>query len=108
MTVPADVRPLPDLPPLHRGILHEMAGSGRPLVRWEGGYWTTEERTTARRRDWPSGYSLPEHFVSIGVVRDLEARGLLRRKGIHAAEWRDVRELTDFGRAVQATLRYQA
>lgn len=86
------------LVPIHRDILHEMAESGRPLSRWEGGYWTTEDRSAAHRRDWPAGFHRPDHFVCIGVVRELEEQGLLRRTHSCAEEWRDSRELTEFGR----------
>lgn len=90
--------------PIQRDVLREMAETGRPLVRWEGGYWTTEDRTRSSRRVWPAGFHLPDRFVSIGVVRELEEKGLLRRLGTHAEEWRDARELTEFGRELGVTL----
>lgn len=101
---PSDRTPLHGLLPIHRDLLREMAETGRPLVRWEGGYWTTEDRARARKREWPAGFHLPDRFVSIGVVRELEEKGLLRRLGVFPEEWRDARELTAFGRELGLTL----
>ncbi len=96
--------PVHSLLPIHRDVLRDMAETGRPLIRWEGGYWTTEDRVAARRREWPAGFHLPDRFVSIGLVRELEEKGLLRRTNAHAEEWRDPRELTEFGRELGLTL----
>lgn len=96
--------PVHDLLPIHRDVLRDMAESGRPLTRWEGGYWTTEDRVAARRREWPAGFHRPDRFVSIGLVRELEAKGLLRRANARVEEWRDSRELTEFGRELGLTL----
>lgn len=90
--------------PIHRDVLKDMIESGRPLVRWEGGYWTIEDRAEARRRVWPAGFHQPERFVTIGVVRELEAKGLVRRLHTFAEDWRDSRELTEFGRDLGLTL----
>ncbi|GEM_PF-4342777 len=97
-------QPLDGLLPIHRDVLREMAETERPLIRWEGGYWTTEDPAAARQRVWPAGFNLPDRFVSIGLVRELEEKGLLCRSHIHDEEWRDPRELTDFGRELGLTL----
>ncbi len=70
-------------------------GSDGLLRRYPGGFWTT---TSATWRHVPLAsrpFDAPDWSVTVQTVRSMEKRGLLRRAGRYAEEWRDDRELTD-------------
>lgn len=86
----------------HETLLR-MAQAGGELERWDGGYWTTPGQPPQEQRVWPAGFLLPRWYVSFVVVRSLEAKGLLVRAGVWAAEWRDRRRLSEAGWAWAST-----
>lgn len=81
--------------PTQLETLREMSkyyADGR-IHREDGGFWTINGMTRNIRGN-------PDWFVQIQTIRSMEKFGWIKRRNVHAEEWKDERELTENGWAV--------
>ncbi len=73
--------------------LRKMLKADGTIRRLHGGFWVSSERLQVN--------GLPaERSCDVRTVRALEKRGWVERTNTHPEEWRDVRRITEAGRAL--------
>ncbi len=69
------------------------AAQDKTIIRWPGGYWTTERPGIIVRAK--GHWGTPKVHFGTNTVRACEARGWLARAGKYPEEWKDNRVLTE-------------
>jgi len=87
--------------------LQRMAAGDGTIHREKGGFWITgdiiigwDTMGLPKFKGEEEGYLNPRPWVDVRTVRAMETRGWVERTNTFPEEWRDVRRITDAGRAL--------